>query len=67
MKDFFTNMFADMAEMTVGGWVLMALLLGGGVAAFLLLRKKDGKPFWTARTMSVGAMLYNFHFLLFST
>ena len=56
MKEFFTNMFADMTEMTVGGWVLLALLLSGGVVTFLLLRKKSGKPFWTARTMSVGAM-----------
>ena len=56
MKEFFTNMFEDMTEMTVGGWVLLALLLSGGVVTFLLLRKKAGKPFWTARTMSVGAM-----------
>lgn len=38
------------------GWPLMIVLLIGGIAAFVLLRKKSGKSFWTARTMSVGAM-----------
>lgn len=56
MKQFFTDMFSDLTEMTPGGWVLLTLLLVGGVAAFLLLRKKTGKSFWTARTISVGAM-----------
>lgn len=56
MKKFFTDMFADMAEMPVWGWVLLAVLLAGGIAAFVLLRRKSGKSFWTARTMSVGAM-----------
>ena len=56
MKEFFSNMFEDVAEMSVGGWLLMAALLAGGIAAFVLLRRKSGKSFWTARTMSVGAM-----------
>lgn len=56
MKKFFTDMFADMAEMPLWGWLLMAVLLAGGIAAFVLLRRKSGKSFWTARTMSVGAM-----------
>ena len=56
MKEFFSNMFEDVAEMSLGGWLLMAVLLAGGIAAFVLLRRKSGKSFWTARTMSVGAM-----------
>lgn len=56
MKEFFSNMFGDLAEMPLWGWAVMTVLLAGGVAAFLLLRKKSGKSFWTARTMSVGAM-----------
>ncbi len=56
MKEFFSNMFGDLAEMSLGGWVLLILLLAGGIAAFVALRKKSGKSFWTARTMSVGAM-----------
>ena len=38
------------------GWPLILILLAGSVIAFVLLRKKSGKSFWTARTMSVGAM-----------
>ncbi len=56
MNEFFSGMFGDLAEMSLGGWVLLFLLLAGGIAAFVALRKKSGKPFWTARTMSVGAM-----------
>lgn len=38
------------------GWPVMLALLAGGLAVFLWLRRKPGKPFWTVRTMSVGAM-----------
>lgn len=56
MKEFFSNMFGDLAEFPLWGWIVMTVLLAGGVAAFMFLRKKSGKSFWTARTMSVGAM-----------
>ena len=67
MFNLFTRAFAEeAAEAEPGffasafdvtwGWPLMIVLLLGGVAAFVLLQKKSGKSFWTARTMSVGAM-----------
>lgn len=56
MNEFFSNVFADMAEIPVWGWVVMAVLLAGGITVFVLLRRKSGRRFWTARTMSVGAM-----------
>lgn len=56
MNEFLSNMFGDLAEMPWWGWLLLAALLAGGVAAFVFLRRKSGKSFWTARTMSVGAM-----------
>lgn len=38
-------------------WTMMAVLLAVGVVGYLLTRHKSSeKPFWTAKTMAVGAM-----------
>lgn len=55
MKAFFTNMFENLGEIPVWGWVVLAALLAGGCAAFVTLRRSR-KSFWNAQTMAVGAM-----------
>ncbi len=53
-----TQAFEEFTERTAWGWALLCVLLFGGAAVLVLLRKKQGKQrsFWTAKTMAVGAM-----------
>ena len=55
MTNFLNSLLEEMSEIPVWGCVVLALLLVGGLAAFLSLRK-ERKSFWTAQTMAVGAM-----------
>ncbi len=51
------NAFEKVGEQPIGFWVLVAVLAAAGVVGFALTRRRTGKKaFWTARTMSVGAM-----------
>lgn len=55
MNEFLTNMFGDLTELPWWGWLVVAVLLIGGAAAYLRLRGSN-KPVWTARMLAVGAM-----------
>lgn len=55
MNETLKNIFGDLSEIPWWGWLLFAVMLLGGCAAFVALRK-DRKSFWTAQTMAVGAM-----------
>ena len=56
MTEFLNDLNDNLKSVPVWGWIVLALLLLGGLTAFLMLRKKSGTSFWTGRTMSVGAM-----------
>ena len=51
----FQTAFGDLADMPVWGWILLALLLVGGVIAYRAI-KGGQKTVWTTRMLSVGAM-----------
>ena len=55
MKAFLDNLIEEMSGIPVWGWIVLALMLVGGCAAYLYLRREH-KSFWTARTMAIGAM-----------
>lgn len=51
----FQTFIGDVSKIPVWGWVLLGLLLVGGIVAYLLIRG-DKKVVWTTRMLSVGAM-----------
>lgn len=55
MNEFFSNMFGDLAEIPWWGWVILALLLAGGIVAFLRIRGTQ-KTVWTTKMLAVGAV-----------
>lgn len=67
MKDFFfTTALAEGEDASAGAWELLgegitfwvtiAVLAAVGICAYLVTRRGGKKPFWTAKTMAVGAM-----------
>lgn len=55
MNEFLSNMFGDLAEIPWWGWLMLAVLLVGGVIAFLRIRGKE-KTVWTTKMLAVGAV-----------
>lgn len=55
MNEFLTNMFGDLTEIPLWGWAMLAVLLAGGVAAFLRIRGSQ-KTVWTTKMLAVGAV-----------
>ena len=51
----FQTFIGDLSRIPVWGWVLLGLLLVGGIVTYLLI-KGDKKIVWTTRMLSVGAM-----------
>lgn len=51
----FQTAFGDFADMPLWAWLVMAVLLVGGIAVFRMV-KSDQKTVWTTKMMSVGAM-----------
>lgn len=52
----FETAFSDFADLTVWGWVVLAALLVGGVALYMALKGKSGKPTWTTQKLALGAV-----------
>ena len=55
MNEILTNVFGDLTELPWWGWLVVAALLLGGVAAFVKVRGGQ-KVVWTTRMLAVGAM-----------
>lgn len=55
MSEFLNEMFGDLRDIPVWGWVVLTLFLVGGAAAYARLRGGQ-KVVWTARMLAVGAM-----------
>lgn len=55
-ESWFTTAFGDMAEFPVWGWVLVAVLLVGGIMLWNTLKNSQAKSKWNTRMMSLGAM-----------
>lgn len=53
----FENAFGDLAEMPLWGWLILAVLLVGGIVAFRLVKgSSKTKSVWSTKTISLGAI-----------
>lgn len=51
----FENAFGDFAEFPVGGWILVAVLLVGGLVVYRQF-KSESKTVWSTRMLALGAV-----------
>lgn len=51
----FAEAFGDLAEVSLWGWILLAVLLLGGVAVYFAI-KGEKKTVWTTKMLSLGAI-----------
>ena len=51
----FENAFGDFAEFPVGGWILVAVLLVGGLVVYRQF-KSESKTVWSTRILALGAV-----------
>ena len=50
-------MFEDFADISLWGWIMLAVLLIGGIAAYLAVKVKgEKKTVWTTKMLSLGAV-----------
>ena len=51
----FENAFGDLAEFPVGGWILVAVLLVGGLVVYRQF-KSESKTVWSTKMLALGAV-----------
>lgn len=51
----FENAFGDFAEFPIGGWILVAVLLVGGLVVYRQF-KSESKTVWSTRMLALGAV-----------
>lgn len=51
----FENAFGDFAEFPVGGWILVAVLLVGGLVVYRQI-KSESKTVWSTKMLALGAV-----------
>ncbi|MBR2717776.1 MAG: energy-coupled thiamine transporter ThiT [Clostridia bacterium] len=52
----FETAFGDFGDLTIWGWLLLAVLFAGGAALYFSLKKKDAKNTWTTQKLALGAV-----------